>query len=337
MRKPYFYASKNAWYVNAEDGRKIRLATDEEDAYRIWQRLTDLGNYKHPNASIVALNTAWLAEFKDTLSELKYLDAIRVLKSFQECVGLTQIAKGIQPSQVRKWLAGRDWSDSRKSDAVAKVKRVLRWAFEQGWIPKNPLAAFSVPKGKPREQLVEVDAHARMIELLKGSKRWRPFIPVLIALRLSGARPINVRTVTAKNVSKDGQRWVFADHKTEAKTGKPLVVYLPACLQTLTAILKANRKRYLFINWEGQPFTKNAIVHRMASLRKRLKLPAKTVAYSYRHTYATDAIVGGEDSAVVAALLGHVDPTMVNKVYGHVAGKHEELAKRANRVAKKRV
>jgi len=44
-------------------------------------------------------------------------------------------------------------------------------------------------------------------------------------------------------------------------------------------------------------------------------------AYSYRHTFTTDALLAGVDLTKVAALLGHSDAAMVARVYGHV-GKH---------------
>jgi site-specific recombinase XerD len=52
-------------------------------------------------------------------------------------------------------------------------------------------------------------------------------------------------------------------------------------------------------------------------MRKTLKIDG-VIAYAYRHTFATDALLAGNDLATVAAMLGHKDTSMVSKVYGHL-------------------
>jgi integrase len=74
----------------------------------------------------------------------------------------------------------------------------------------------------------------------------------------------------------------------------------------------------------------------MAALRKKLKISDKIVAYSYRHTYVTDALIGGENLATIAAVVGHTNTSMVAKVYGHLEGKNDALAASVNRIAKRR-
>ena len=44
----------------------------------------------------------------------------------------------------------------------------------------------------------------------------------------------------------------------------------------------------------------------------------KAMAYGYRHTFATDALVKGLPDAQVAALLGHSSTTMLHKHYSHL-------------------
>jgi site-specific recombinase XerD len=55
----------------------------------------------------------------------------------------------------------------------------------------------------------------------------------------------------------------------------------------------------------------------MARMRENLKIEG-VIAYAYRHTFATDALLAGNDLATVAAMLGHKDVSMVSKVYGHL-------------------
>ena len=143
--------------------------------------------------------------------------------------------------------------------------------------------------------------------------------------------------VTAKNVSQDGSCWFFADHKTAEKTGRPLIVYLSPCLQTITKMLvKQNPKGPLFRNGDGDPWLKDTVARRMKRLREALGLEG-VVAYSYRHTFATEALLARVPIATVSALLGHVDTRMVSKVYGHLDQHSQYLIDAAREVSQKRL
>lgn len=149
------------------------------------------------------------------------------------------------------------------------------------------------------------------------------FRPYLIALWLSGQRPATVATVSREQI--DGETWRIAKHKTRGKTKKPLTVYCCPCLHTLTRIAAAARSR-LFATAEPK-----AMQRTFARLRDRLKLDKAVTSYSYRHAYATQALLT-QSPATVAALLGHTSPRMVMERYGHVIEQSEHLAEAARKV-----
>ena len=45
----------------------------------------------------------------------------------------------------------------------------------------------------------------------------------------------------------------------------------------------------------------------------------KYCLYNWRHSFATRLLEAGVDAMVVATLMGHVDTTMLGRVYSHVA------------------
>ncbi len=205
---------------------------------------------------------------------------------------------------------------ARQRDVAPSIKRVFAWAFNEGKIFRNPLAGVRLEGGDVRSATVTQAQHEALVADALTSGADRSFALFLIALRC-GARPQQLREVTASDVV--GQTWVFSRHKTAKKTRKPLIVYLPPCLHTLTRILAAKYPTGpLFRNGQGGCWKKDSIAQRMQCMRKRLDLADDFTLYAYRHTFATEALLAGVRSAEVALLLGHTDSRMVETVYGRL-------------------
>ena len=148
----------------------------------------------------------------------------------------------------------------------------------------------------------------------------RNFREFLTALYLTGCRPSEISRVTAAHVNLDLGVWVFDQHKTGAKTGKPRVIYLNPEMAEMSRRLVAERPDGpLFPSRRRNlPFSKNAIRCRFRNLRKKLPRLRGVVAYAYRHSYASEALENGDGIAQVAELLGHTDTRMVSRHYGHL-------------------
>jgi integrase len=158
--------------------------------------------------------------------------------------------------------------------------------------------------------------------LLRGSRR--EFKILLFALRMTGCRPKEARTLTWDQVLED--RWVLTQHKTAGKTGKPRIIYLVPSIRKLMSVLRReSTQTHVFSNRHGQPWTRNAIRLRIERLKKKLKLPGDLCAYHARHAFGTGAVLNGVDVLSVAALMGHTSLEMVNRVYVHLAGEHQHL------------
>ena len=53
--------------------------------------------------------------------------------------------------------------------------------------------------------------------------------------------------------------------------------------------------------------------------------------YAFRHTYAQRLLLAGVDSLTVSTLMGHVDGTVLTKVYQHLQQSSEHLLKALNK------
>jgi integrase len=355
MRQPHYRKDRGAWYVRVGDGGKSqkRLHESKKEAFALWKKMDLLSSPESPDSTFQVIAEHFLKATEKTVAPKTLRGYGDFLVSACEQFGSIPVRE-LKPFHVTRWLAkkrepqidakGKPRGGWKRPDtqrgAIAAVKRCLKWAMDEGLIASNPLANIKKPRGARREGLVSDTDHAAMMMATdKGrnkNRRDAAFRPVLEALRLSGCRPGTICGMRVEDV--DGDTWIVRQHKTADKTGKPLIIYLCPELHTLTKTLIDGRKAGpLFRNSLGGPWTPNAIQCRVRNLRNKLKLPPTTVAYAFRHTWATTAIANGTDLAAVAELLGHSDLKMLAQHYSHIGQKKDHLRRAAaNAVAKPR-
>jgi integrase len=344
MRKPFFKPKLKCWYVRDGAGRDVRLDPDKKKAHDLWAARVASGVSSGPEATVLAICDKFVDAHEGDFTPARMADIARYLASFCSCYpgSVSKLTRQV----VRKWLdepklgrirkdgsrgPSKVWSTHAKRDAGSNLKRALQWAVNEGLIVRNPIAGLRLEEPKPRSILVDEDAHRAMVQDCLSGNSDRSFAMYLIASHC-GARPQQIREVTAANFN--GSAWIFSKHKTVKKTGKPLITYLHPCLQTLSKILSAaNPKGPLFRNGRGEPWKKDTTAQRVRRLRDRLGLPEGVVLYSYRHSFATNALASGASVPTVSALMGHADLRMVSRVYGHVDQLQSHLMEASSQIA----
>jgi integrase len=143
-------------------------------------------------------------------------------------------------------------------------------------------------------------------------------------LRETGGRPSELARLTAADVDLPNAVAVLTDHKTAQSTGRPrLIMLTPAAVDVLRHQVARYPVGPLLRNEADRPWAKDALGHAMRRLCRRAGV--KAIAYGYRHTFATDALVKGLPDATVAALLGHTSTTMLHKHYSHLTSQAQVL------------
>jgi integrase len=118
------------------------------------------------------------------------------------------------------------------------------------------------------------------------------------------------------------ETWVLRRHKTAKKTGRPRVVYLcPEAVELTREQMARHPEGPLFVNSRGMPWTRNAVRIRFRNLR--LKHPALkgVIAYTYRSSFATDALEARVPEASMAALLGHTSTATLHRFYNRLSAR----------------
>ncbi|MBX3419913.1 MAG: tyrosine-type recombinase/integrase [Pirellulaceae bacterium] len=322
MRQPFYRKSCKCWYVKGDHGQFIRLDSVKKTAFEIWRQMLGGKFAEGPMVNVRTLVRVYLQSHEHRKAEAKFKINWSYLNQFSAALGGKQV-QHLLPVDVVKWSEEektkvKQWSPTTRKDAIRAVKTVFNWAKKRGKIATNPLDDLKCPAANVRTETISDEQHKMLVQAASPALRM-----YLIASRC-GARPRQIREVTAREVSADGRCWIFKDHKTKAKTNRPLVVYLSPCLQSLTKMMIARHaKGPLFRNTRGGAWTKDSVSGQIRRLRTNLGLPSTVVAYSYRHTFATNGLLKGLSIAEVAELLGHSDVTMVSRVYGHL-DKHRD-------------
>ncbi len=323
--KPFYRKSKQSWYLQI-GRRQFSLGTCEEEALKRYKEilLHEEGNTVQTGKplhveEVCDLYLEWSKRHNDPET---YQWNQTYLQSFCDLHGGRKVTD-LKPFHVTKWLdAHPRWRPATRRTVVGAIKRVFNWCETEGYLAVNPLKAVKKEPRQRRERTLTVEERQHIL----GAARGKAFREFLHALQETGCRPSEIRKVTAANVHFEAAVWLFRHHKTSKKTGRPRVVYLtPAMLDLTRKLVERNPQGPLFRNSRGLPWTRNAIRCRFRNLRKKLAHLSGVVAYTYRHSFVTDALVNGVGIAQVAELCGHASVETVSQVYQHLAERRDHL------------
>jgi integrase len=274
-----------------------------------------------PDARVAAICEEFLAWSESRQARSTYLGYQFYIQAFCEGCGFLRAAQ-LKPFHVTRWIAKKSWNETTQYNALRTVFRVFNWAKTQGLLWDNPLRGMERPRPKARPRCLTDEEYRRLLGGAHGQ-----FRILLFALRQTGARPSELCRLSWNQVQ--GNRCIYRDHKTAGKTDKPRIIYLTSPMVRLLDLLRrTSTAQHVFLNKLGKPWTSNAIRLQVQRIKKKLNMASDVCAYMLRHTFATKALLNGVDVATVAELLGHVDTTMVCKVYLHLANeiRHMETA-----------
>ena len=219
-------------------------------------------------------------------------------------------------------------------DTLTTVQTVFGWALKNEIVEVNPLAGYAKPAARVRTRII---SDKEFQDLLRAADRNPAFRRVLLALRLTGCRPGEIRKLTWDMVDLDQGLWVFPDHKsiTRQRRPRPRVVPLPGVIWKLCRRLAARRpsgSASVFLNMLGKPYSKDCLVKIFTRLRHRAHIGVKAgeriVLYSNRHTFATEC-AGRVADIELAELLGHTTTQMIPRYTHFNVERLREIRRRA--------
>jgi integrase len=337
MQKVWYRTSKECWFATITNGgrqQQIRLisAPNNRDGKQLAEKqlIQELAarNVEHDDgvkapgwATVSHVLQAFLKHSREEHDPETAAWHERLLRLFQSLYGKVRYTR-IRKKHVRVWLKKSGYNPTSQNKALGVLKRAFNWAVEEELIPKNPIAHVKKPRPLVRDRTLTAEERQLIIAAIKGVA-FRDYVQ---AMTLTGCRPGEVARLTKENVDLARSVWIFTKHKTVKKTGKPLIVYLcPEALALTKRQLQQHPEGPIFRNSRGKPWTRNSVRLRFRNLRKKFPQLKGVIAYTYRSSFATDALESGVPDATVATLLGHTSTSTLHKFYARLSHKVDHL------------
>ena len=352
-RLPKPFRWRDGWYTDA-GGRRTCLLDDPTATYtaaqialrQLLNDQADNGGRSHANLTVAELIALFLETVESENDRTTYDQYQRGSARFAKLHG-TQQARRITPLDGQKFKEHLMLEISARTKkrymprtinaVLISLKRCWNWAIEAEsfGITKNPFRKVKLLPERGRERIATDEEFRKM---LKHSDAH--FRQVLLCLRYLCIRPQDLRTLrwTGENEVDFGNHcWIIRNHKTSktTKSKDPKIVMMPIFVENLLRWRKArSQSPHVFVNEDGNAWSKNSLVLRMRRLRYRAGLTAdangeQLVLYSHRHTYMTKA-ASVMTPAEMQALAGHTD-YRTTKRYVHLAQQQGLLANVAGR------
>jgi integrase len=339
MQKVWYRKSKQCWFATITEGgrqQQIRLvkAPNDRDGKKLAEKqlIDELAARNIPQddgegvraprwATVSHILTAFLKHSREEHEPETAEWHERLLRLFQTLYGKVRYAR-IRKKHVKAWLKKSGYNPTSQNKALGVLKRAFNWAVEEELIPRNPIAHVKKPRPLVRDRILTAEERRLILSSIKGVA-FREYVQ---AMTLTGCRPGEVARLTKEHVDLVRGVWIFTKHKTVKKTGKPRLVYLcPEALELTRRLVAERPEGPLFLNSRNKPWTRNSVRLRFRTLRRKFPELKGVIAYTYRASFATDALEAGVGDATVAQLLGHQGTDTLHKFYARLSHKEEHM------------
>lgn len=330
--QPFWRAQTRCWYVQL--GKKqVRLDPDEQAAWKLYHELMARPDEepRTPPPAGPSLPVATLLDaFLDWTNRHK---APRTYAWYRENLQrfLDGIPRGLTVAELKPFHLTRaldrfpHWSNNTKHDFIGAVKRAFNWAAEEELIDRSPLARVKKPAREAREMAVSPAEYASVVEAIREPR----FRDVVELSWETGSRPQELRKIEARFFEPEAGRIVFPPTQAKGKKHYRVIYLTPRAREIVARLASERPEGPLLVNSEGNAWTKDAINCAFCRLEKRIG--RKYHLGAFRKGFATEALKAGVDTVTLAHLMGHRDPSMVSKVYGHVQQDPGHMAGAARR------
>lgn len=339
--EPWFHQASEFWCKKI-DGKVQYLSRDYRTAKKKLRILLEA------KASGDSLNRDWLeAPFAlladEYLADVQSRRAPETYRNYREQLlrAMGIVGTGLRVADVRRIhlakieqrMTGK-YSSATIRDTIAVMQQVYNWAVCNDLLDSSPLIGYQKPAVVGRTRVVTDEEFQTLLRFSDPS-----FRRFLIAMRQTGCRPGEIRTLTWSMVDLEQGLWILRKHKTVTMQREPMPRIIPLSetmlkMCVLLARAAQDQDAHVFTNQKGSAYTKDTVVRKMARIRKRAGIEKKNgeslVLYSNRHTFATSA-VGSVSDTELAELMGHTTTRTLRRYVHLNADRLHEIRRRSQK------
>lgn len=317
--KPWLHEASGFWCATVAGKREYldrdyRVACRKLKALRNKKKREQAGGREWLDAAFAELADEFLSDIKARKQPATYSGFRYRLRRALEILGTTlrvgEVRKFHLAKIQREMLLTERYSPTTIKDTIAAVQGVFNWAVEQEMLDSTPVAKFRKPATRRRNRVITPEEFQALLD--HTDENFRRF---LTALRATGCRPGEVRTLIWEWVDLGRKLWIIPKHKTvtQQRVPAPRIIPLPNSIVDMCRELAEKPHKptdHVFLNRFGNPYNKDGICRKMARLRERAGIVAQAgehiVLYSNRHTFGTENSAN-VNAFELAELMGHTD------------------------------
>ena len=263
------------------------------------------------------------------VNRARLLSALRILGTRLRVVEFRKF----HLAKIEREFRAKEYSPSTIRGTLTVVQGVFNWAVEYDLLDASPVPRYKKPADRQRTRIVTPSEFETLLRY--SDPRFRRF---LLALRLTGCRPGEIRKLIWNWVDLENGLWIIPKHKTVDQQRQPRPRIIPLCEPILDMCIELAGKPHkpsdhVFLNAHDRPYTKDCVTRKMTRIRARAGIEPKggeqIVLYSNRHTFGTEA-AGKISDIELAELMGHTQIS-TTKRYVHLnADRLRDIRRRAD-------
>lgn len=242
------------------------------------------------------------------------------VKRYRTLLGeMEMFAEAHQARQLARWTPelARRFRESWRAERLGAVKKlerlktVLRFAVDQGWLSSSPAATLKPPRvqQKPTLPFTELEMQAILEACNRYQGKARQLRALVLLMRYSGLRVGDAVTL-ARDRIQNGRLFLYTQ-----KTGTPVFVPLPPVVLEAMKSFEPESEGYFFWSGTSDPGAATRLwMKKLKTVFRRAGIPDGH-AHRLRDTFAVSLLEAGVTLDQVSVLLGHQSVRVTEKHY----------------------
>ncbi len=224
-------------------------------------------------------------------------------------------------------LDDRGMAASSRARVLVSVRRLMRFAEEQGLVGADPIEALHAPKRTRKlPRILKAEETAALIDAARGDDPLSVRdVAMLEVLYGAGLRVTELVSLPLDAIDRRGQllRVVGKGRKERVvPMGDVAAEAIDDYLERGRPVLlgdRPDRSHAAFLTRRGSPMTRQNFFARLRGHAKAAGIATDRVSpHVLRHGFATDLLEGGADLRAIQSMLGHADLS-TTEIYTHVS------------------